>query len=185
MGIQARVRGFIARLAFEKNIRRLVICQNLVRKYLAKKELKELKIEAMNTTGIETTTAPVSHPTCQVIQTPCALHKEVKHGLEPKPMVPPTRHQCSCRVCITQVKPKVLPARYRWQICAFKRTTYSSISERLGLCNQRWCSCRLKTPRIYPGRFHNGARENQCPLGEPVENKMLNFVWRHLLLMEE
>jgi len=101
MGIQARVRGFIARLAFGKNIRRLVICQNLVRKYLAKKELKELKIEAMNTTGIETTTAPVSHPTCQVIQTPCALHKEVKHGLEPKPMVPLTRYQCSCRVCIT------------------------------------------------------------------------------------
>jgi len=28
-------------------------------------------------------------------------------------------------------------------------------------------------------------QEDQYPVGEPVENKMLNFVWRHLLLMED
>ena len=50
---------------------------------------------------------------------------------------------CACQLSVDdqahhQVtsESKVLPARYRWQICAFKRVTYSSISERLGLCNQ-------------------------------------------------
>ena len=44
--IQARVRGFLAKKNYERDLRRVVICQNLVRKYAARKELKKLKIEA-------------------------------------------------------------------------------------------------------------------------------------------
>ena len=46
MRIQAWMRGFLAKRRYKMDLRRVVICQNLVRKYAAKKELKKLKIEA-------------------------------------------------------------------------------------------------------------------------------------------
>ena len=46
MRIQTWMRGFLAKRRYKMDLRRVVICQNLVRKYAAKKELKKLKIEA-------------------------------------------------------------------------------------------------------------------------------------------
>jgi len=44
--IQKHMRGFLARRRYAKNVKRVIICQGAIRRFLAKRKLRALKKEA-------------------------------------------------------------------------------------------------------------------------------------------
>lgn len=52
--IQRYCRGYLARKRYQETIKKIIIVQSCVRKYLAKKQLKKLKAEARSITHLQT-----------------------------------------------------------------------------------------------------------------------------------